>query len=324
MELLNPANRLFELARSGRRLPHGLLALVLAVVFIFAAQLGGGLIALALIYLLSAANPLQPGVTSPDDLAALLFPDTALEQTILLVLAFGPLFLVLWGWLALVEKRSLRTIGLERDGALKKYLRGVVVGLVMFGAAVGISAVLGYIAFEDGPPQKQGWPALAGVLLVYLGWTVQGPAEEALTRGWLLPVIGARHKPWLGILLSSLLFAALHSLNPNLSPIAVLNLFLFGLFAAVYALFEGGLWGVFSIHAVWNWMQGNLLGFEVSGSLAPGGTLFNLQEVGPDAITGGAFGPEGGLAVTAVLLASIAVVLALARRRAAGATSPRA
>lgn len=324
MNLLNPANRLFELARTGRRLPHGLLALPLAVVFIFAAQLSGGIIAFILIYLLSAANPLQPGITSAEDLAALLTPNTALEQTILLVLAFGPLFLVLWGWLAWVEKRSLRTIGLERGDALKKYLRGVVVGLVMFGAAVGISAALGYMAFEVGPPHKQGWPALAGVLLVYLGWTVQGPAEEALTRGWLLPVIGARYKPWLGVLLSSLLFAGLHSLNPNLSPIAVLNLFLFGLFAAVYALFEGGLWGVFSIHAVWNWMQGNLLGLEVSGSPAPGGTLFNLQEVGPDAITGGAFGPEGGLAVTAVLLASIAVVLVLARRRAGRPNQPTA
>jgi hypothetical protein len=62
-------------------------------------------------------------------------------------------------------------------------------------------------------------------------------------------------------------------------------------------------------------MQGNLLGLEVSGNEAPGGTLFNLQEIGPDVITGGSFGPEGGLAVTAVLLLSTAIVVILAQRQ---------
>ena len=107
-----------------------------------------------------------------------------------------------------------------------------------------------------------------------------------------------------------------HALNPNLSLIALLNLFLFGLFAALYTLYEGGLWGVFSIHAVWNWAQGNIFGFEVSGQLAPGGTMFNLMETGPDVITGGPFGPEGGLAVTIVLLVGCGVVWWLAQHQA--------
>jgi hypothetical protein len=123
-----------------------------------------------------------------------------------------------------------------------------------------------------------------------------------------MPVVGARYRPWLGIILSATLFALWHSLNPNLNPIAMVNLFLFGLFAAFYALREGGLWGVFGIHAAWNWAQGNLFGLQVSGLQIAGGTLFNLVETGPDAITGGPFGPEGGLAVTVVLLASCGLV----------------
>jgi hypothetical protein len=69
---------------------------------------------------------------------------------------------------------------------------------------------------------------------------------------------------------------------------------------------------VFGIHAVWNWAQGNLFGFEVSGQAAAGGTLFNFMEIGPDVITGGPFGPEGGLAVTIVLIISCALVWWLA------------
>jgi hypothetical protein len=193
-----------------------------------------------------------------------------------------------------------------------------VIGLLMFSAAVGISALFGYVAVERGGPQQTGLAALGGVLLVFFGWVVQGAAEEALTRGWLLPVIGARYRPLLGIIISSLVFATLHSLNPNLSPIAVLNLALFGLFAALFALYEGGLWGIFSIHTVWNWAQGNLYGFEVSGMSAAGVTLFNLMETGPDVVTGGAFGPEGGLSVTVVLVISCALVWVAGKRR----TSP--
>jgi membrane protease YdiL (CAAX protease family) len=237
-----------------------------------------------------------------------------LEQTIFLILAFGPIFLVLWGWLALFEKRPFWTLGLERNGAGWKYLRGFLVGLLMFVAAIGISAAFGYIAFEEGQPSRQGLPALGGVLLVFFGWLVQGAAEEVLTRGWLLPVIGARYRPALGIIISALVFAALHSINPNLSPVAMLNLALFGVFTALYALYERGLWGVFSLHSVWNWAQGNLFGFEVSGSLPPGGTLFDWMEIGPDIITGGAFGPEGGLSVTLVLLAGCLIIWGLSRR----------
>ena len=319
--LLNPNNHLFDLARRGKRLPHLMLAVVLSFVFILAAQIIGGVPGVIIVLILSmlaagiSFDQLGSLPADPAEFMNLIAPDTALEQFIFLILAFGPLFLILWGWLALFEKRPLWTIGLERSGAGFNYLRGLLIGLVMFMAAVGISAAFGYIAFEQGDPQSQGVAALGGILLVFLGWMVQGAAEEAITRGWLLPVIGARYHPGLGILISAVVFALFHSFNPNLSPIAVLNLFLFGLFTALFALYEGGLWGVFSIHTVWNWAQGNLFGFEVSGQPAAGGTLFDSMEVGPDLITGGPFGLEGGLAVSGVLLVSCGLVWWVSQRR---------
>jgi membrane protease YdiL (CAAX protease family) len=312
--LLNSRNHLFELARMGVRLPHIVLAIVMCFAFVLTAQFTGGTLAIIINLLLSGALT-NPPFNDPAALLEMLLPNTALEQTIFLILAFGPIFLILWGWLAVYEKRPFWTIGLERTGALFKYLRGLGVGLAMFVASIGISAALGYISFEDGDPQQQGLAALGGVLLVFVGWMVQGAAEETVTRGWLLPVIGARYRPLLGVVVSSVIFAVFHLFNPNLGPIAVINLALFGVFTAFYALYEGGVWGVFSIHAVWNWAQGNFFGFEVSGGLAAGGTVINLMEVGPDIITGGAFGPEGGLAVTVVLVVSSLIVWFLAERR---------
>ena len=315
MNFLNSDNRLLQLAKSGYRLPESwqkyapaldkiypVIALVLAVVFIFVAQIGGGIAAFIVLTPLSLWR--YGHFPSPE---SLLTPETGLESAILLIFTFGPIFLIVWGWIFLFEKRAPWTIGLERRYALRNYLRGLLIGLAMFGAATGILAALGYVAFEQGDPRKQGIAALGSVLIILAGWVVQGAAEETLVRGWLLPVIGSRYTAAAGVLLSSALFAALHLRNPGISPVAVLNLFLFGVFASLFALREGGLWGIFGIHAAWNWAQGNLLGFEVSGNPVSS-TLINLMEVGPDSITGGVFGPEGGLAVTAVLLISGALL----------------
>jgi hypothetical protein len=65
-----------------------------------------------------------------------------------------------------------------------------------------------------------------------------------------------------------------------------------------------------AFHVAWNWVQGCLFGLVVSGQRSVP-TLINLQTTGPDVVTGGAFGPEGGLAVTAVFLVGIALVLLL-------------
>ena len=316
MNLFSSDNHLLQLAKSGYRLPESLqkysgaldkiypvIALILAVIFIFVAQIGGGIAAFVVLIPFSLRR-----YGHLPTMESLLTPATGLESAILLIFTFGPVFLIVWAWIFLFEKRAPWTIGLEKRRALRNYLRGLLLGLAMFGAATGILAALGYVAFEQGDPRKQGLAALGSVLIIFAGWMVQGAAEEALVRGWLLPVIGSRYTALAGVGVSSLLFAALHLLNPGVSPIAVLNLFLFGVFASLFALREGGLWGVFGIHAAWNWAQGNLLGFEVSGNPVSG-TLINLMEVGPDSITGGVFGPEGGLAVTAVLLIGSALTV---------------
>ncbi|MCS6908993.1 MAG: CPBP family intramembrane metalloprotease [Anaerolineales bacterium] len=306
---VQPGHRLFELARAGKRLPHIALAIPLTFVFVLAAQVGGGLPLLLAQWLVFGDRGLPRDQPLIHGAAIALF----------LVAAFGPIFILLALWLRLFEKRPLWTLGFERDGAAWKYARGLLVGGGMFAASVGLMLPFGYVAPEAGLPEREGWFALGGVLVIFLGWMVQGAAEEALTRGWLMNVIGARYRPWLGLLVSSLVFVVLHGLNPNIGALPLLNLFLFAVFAALYALWERSLWGICAAHAAWNWMQGNVFGLQVSGSAETGPMLFNLAEAGPDWFTGGAFGPEGGLAATVILaLAIAALALLLALPRSAG------
>lgn len=294
-------NRLLTLARQAARLPHILIVLLLGLAIALLSQFGAipVIVTQVLIYGFS-----ETGVET-SGMSALV---SGFWMAATLISSFAGIFLFLWLWTRFFEKRSLASLGLELPGALIKYARGFLFGIILFGGAVGLLAVTGFVEIEQGNPSTQGAAALGGVLIVLIGWIVQGAGEEVLTRGWMLPVLSARYKPWVGIIVSSLFFAVLHGLNPNLSVIAMINLALFGFFAAFYALREGSLWGICALHSVWNWVQGNIFGFEVSGGSFGGGTLLNLMETGPDWFTGGPFGPEGGLAVTIMLLVGMAFI----------------
>ncbi len=295
-------SRLFELARQGKRLTHVAAVIPLSFLFALISQLG----VIPLFIIMGSLYGITEDGISMQGTPAL---EAGFWMSLQLIFSFVLIYVILWAWLKFFEKRQFWTLGYEVKNALMQYGRGFLFGILMFGGAVGILAVFGSVAFEQGDPTQQGLAALGGVALVLIGWVVQGGAEEALIRGWALPVIGARYKPWIGLLVSSLIFAGLHGLNPGLSLFALINLALFGLFAGLYAMREGSLWGISALHSVWNWVQGNFFGFEVSGTNAGGGTLFNLMETGADWLTGGTFGPEGGAAVTIVLLIAIAVTV---------------
>jgi hypothetical protein len=233
----------------------------------------------------------------------------AIVVTAGLVLAFVPIPLFVHLWLVIFERRTLSTVGLPFGGWAARYARGWLVGIVLFGSPVAAMAVAGLAHSDVRAAGTVGLTALPGVALLLVGWAVQGAGEEVLTRGLMLQTVALRFGPVAGIAASSGVFALLHSLNANLTALAMLNLFLFGVFACVVALREGSLWGVCAIHSAWNWTQAQVFGLAVSGGAVPGGTLLGLRIVGPDIVTGGAFGPEGGLAVTAVLLAGTAMVL---------------
>jgi membrane protease YdiL (CAAX protease family) len=299
MSIIKHNNHLFELSRLGKRRFSPRFERIYPALVLFYA-LVAPLVTSAIVSIPLAAYFILSG---NGQLEAMDMLSSSPGFTILLLLGFGPIFILIWAWLWSFERRPLWTIGMERKGWLSKYLRGALLGIFMIAVAVGLSIAFGFVALE-GSGVALG-VAFSGSMLLLVGWIVQGAAEEALFRGFLLPILGTHYGLVAGVVTSSALFALLHLFNANLSLLAVLNLMLFGMFVAFYALKEGGLWGVFAVHSLWNWAQGNLFGMEVSGLPVQLDAIFKLKETGPDWFTGGAFGPEGGIAVTLVLLAGI-------------------
>lgn len=214
-----------------------------------------------------------------------------------------------------IEKRSLSSIGFNKNNWLKKYSLGFLIGLAMMSIIVLILLPFGYITVDKNPIQPVGVSAIASVLVILFGWIIQGATEEIVTRGWLLNILSTKYNIGVGLLISSTLFGLMHLTNPNVNYIAVINIILVGLFYGLYVIKTNDLWAVCGMHSAWNFAQGNIFGFKVSGLDVSVGSLIDLNLVGSDFVTGGIFGPEAGITATFILLASIGILLFIDKKR---------
>jgi len=205
-----------------------------------------------------------------------------------------------------IEKRTFYTMGLTRSAAFSEYGMGLGVGLLMFSAVIGLNVLFGgisYAGFMTGG-------GLFMILFMFLGYVVQGASEELLCRGYFLVSAARRSSLAVAMLANSILFALLHFANNGISWLAFLNLVLFGIFASLYMVRRGNLWGVCAVHTIWNFAQGSIFGLQVSGMNSTASIFSFVGNEGSSSwINGGRFGPEGGICVTLVLLVSIILLL---------------
>ena len=193
------------------------------------------------------------------------------------------------------------------------YLSGLVIGFAMLSATVGIMYATGQITFAGFNLNMSG---IGVFLLNLLMWIPQGASEEIMFRGYMIPAFANRYKRVVAVAVSSILFSAFHSLNKGYTPLASVNLALIAvLFALIYFLTDD-IWMTSAIHTAWNLTQGNIYGLQVSGNNAANSVIMAVYDKNYSAlITGGDFGPEGGLAVTIVTAACIIIVSILLARK---------
>lgn len=209
----------------------------------------------------------------------------------------------------LVQKRDLSSVGFSRKGAVTEYLVGAVAGTVLFGMAILICVLTRSLTLTV---QRFS----VGVWILYLiGFLIQGMSEEVLCRGYFMVSVARRNHLALAVFLNSFVFSLLHVFNPGVTPLALLNVMLFGVLASFYVLRRGNLWGACAAHSLWNFVQGNVFGVSVSGTGSGASLMAATQIDGKEIWNGGAFGAEGGLAVTIVLILGILAVLFLMKDR---------
>jgi uncharacterized protein len=277
-------------ATLGKKKVHPILVLALTVVFILLGEVIGEI-------MMSPFHPLQ---TSDDNfLQAIYF---SVSEAFYIAGAVLLLFL----WIKVVEKRPFRSIGLRGDRLFIKYIKGMAWGLLLVSVFPVAMLVTGYGKFEL---QKFDSHLIWIIVLMFLASIVRGAAEEFIVRGWIFPLISVRTRTWIGLLTSSLLFGAIHLLNPGITVLSFLDVVIYAVFAALYVLKEGDIWGISGFHAIWNWAELCVFGFAMSGKTLTGYSMFKPTLTGHEMLNGGEFGLEGSIITVLVLLVASSILM---------------
>ena len=215
-------------------------------------------------------------------------------------------------WVKVIEKNSLSSLGFVKKNWLKYLGWGILLSLLQMGVIALVYQVGGIGTFELNELSLE--PILF-ILGLFPFWLLQGGTEEVATRGWLLTRIAARTNLPLAIAISSSLFGILHLGNAGVTVLSVLNIVLDGVLAGLLFIYTDSIWLVVAQHGTWNYVQGNLLGFQVSGTGADASIFSFTMGSGTDWLTGGEFGAEGSIITTIVLLLSLVIVYRLGERK---------
>jgi uncharacterized protein len=231
---------------------------------------------------------------------------------------------VLGGWL--LDRRRFADFGfhLRRDWWID-FGFGLALGALLMAGVFAAELALGWVTVTDIWRGSGGLAFPVAILTPLIAFLFVGFYEELLVRGYLLrnlaeglgfEPISARWALLLAWLLTSALFGFLHAGNPNASAVSSANIGLAGLFLGLGILLTGELAIPIGLHITWNFFQGNVFGFPVSGTRVSDATLFAIQKAGPEQWTGGAFGPESGLiGLIAIAIGSGLILLWVRWRR---------
>ena len=182
--------------------------------------------------------------------------------------------------------------------------KGLIIGVVYFLLVVGVIALAGCYRITD--VRFDLMPQLRAFAMFFL----VAVCEEVIFRGIVFRMIDERFNTVVAYIVSALIFGAVHLTNNGATWWAGLAIAIeAGILLSAAYKYSGTLWMPIGIHWSWNYVQGNILGFAVSGGDA-GESLFIPETSGPDIITGGPFGAEASIVavVIGVLLSTILII----------------
>lgn len=207
-----------------------------------------------------------------------------------------------------VNHKPFAAIGFNlHAGMFREAGIGILLGVLMMSGIFAVEYLLGAVEIHL---VEASWTGMVWIVVSSMAlFGVQSLAEEVLFRGYLFQSLiqGMSFLP--AMLAMAALFAAGHAWNPNVSAPAMINIALASVWLSFAYMHTRGLWLPFGLHFAWNFSQTTLFGFHTSGGAFPGYSLMTNVQEGPGWLTGGAFGPEGGVLATLALLVSTAYIL---------------
>ena len=202
-------------------------------------------------------------------------------------------------YVRVIEKRAVAELSGRR--AVRELGSGLALGALLFSVTIGLLAALGIYHVTG----NNGWQSMLAILAASI---FAGVFEEVLIRGILFRILEQWLGSWIALSISAVVFGVLHLLNPGATFLnaAAISVEAGVLLAAAYMLTRR-LWLCIGTHIAWNFTEGGIFSVAVSGGGSQG--LLRSRMVGPDWLTGGAFGAEASVVALGVCVAAGIVLL---------------
>ncbi len=207
--------------------------------------------------------------------------------------------LLIWIFTRFIDRKKIIDLGFSFKKRTKDILYGLLAGFIMMGAGSLILYFSGNLTFDSITFNLIG---LAESVVLFILVSIN---EEVFVRGYLLRNFMDSMNRYIALMVSALLFMSLHLLNPNVSLVGIFNIFLAGLLLGIGYIFTKNLWFPLALHFSWNFFQGPIFGFEVSGTSSS--SLISQSIHGNEILTGGQFGLEGSIIAT--VLCSLGILI---------------
>jgi uncharacterized protein len=214
-----------------------------------------------------------------------------------------------------LDKQSIESLGLKLSlQTLFDILAGFGIAFLQMGLIYFVMLKLGWLTFEGfawefdaiGLVIKSTF--LFFTIFVLVAWN-----EELLSRGYHLQTIASGTNRFWGVIISSAGFGIMHILNPGANWVSTIGILFAGLYLAYGYVRTKQLWLSIGLHLGWNFFEGVVFGFPVSGLDIY--ALLRIKVTGPVLWTGGVFGPEAGLIVIPSLIVGGILIYFYSKKR---------
>lgn len=222
-------------------------------------------------------------------------------QAFAMLLFYAGITFATWIVLRFIDKRPFDSVGLTfKAPAAKDLLLGSGLGFGMMTVIYLTEYSAGWIVIEYRNLQITEILGIFGNS--FFLYVVVGYGEELLFRGYILQSLAEGTNKIIAIVVFSILFGFMHGGNPNVTVFAIVNIILAGIWLSVAYFKTQALWLPIGLHFGWNFTQGFIYSLPVSGTTSLKEQIGTAIVTGPEWLTGGAFGPEGGALATLVVI----------------------
>jgi uncharacterized protein len=196
-----------------------------------------------------------------------------------------------------IDRKEFVTLGFQKFRVGKDLLLGLVSAFLLIALGFSILYLSGNLLIEGIRPD---YSHLAGslILCLMISW-----AEELSFRAYILNNLMDSFHPYWGLVISSLIFAVFHIFNTGMALVPFINIFLAGILLGIVFIYTRTIWYALSFHFSWNFFQGPVFGFPVSGVGMDG--FIRHETRGKELLTGGEFGFEGSLLCSLLIILCI-------------------